>query len=128
MAENLKEKGTKTRAMLWGEDPQVVGAKRRLEAFHPDLSNFLDEQLFGNIWTRPGLPTKIRSFITVSALMAMGRVPQLKQHMRGALNLGITVDELKELILHLSQYSGVPTAMEAVRCLMELVAEDEQKK
>ena len=50
----------------------------------------------------------------------MGRGPELKIHMRGALNLGISRDEIKELIIHLSQYSGVPTAVEAIRVLGEV--------
>jgi 4-carboxymuconolactone decarboxylase len=56
----------------------------------------------------------------MAALMALGRAPELKIHMRGALNLGITKDEIKELIIHLSQYSGVPTAVEAIRTLGEI--------
>jgi 4-carboxymuconolactone decarboxylase len=52
--------------------------------------------------------------------MALGRAPELKIHMRGALNLGISQEEIKELIIHLSQYSGVPTAVEAIRTLGEV--------
>ena len=91
-----------------------------LKSFDEDFANFLNEQVFGAIWTRPGLPTKTRSFIRMAALMALGRGPELKIHMRGALNLGITKDEIKELIIHLSQYSGVPTAVEAIRTLSEV--------
>ena len=66
------------------------------------------------------MPTKTRSFITMAALLALGRAPELRIHMRGALNLGITKEEIKELIIHLSQYSGVPTAVEAMRVYREL--------
>jgi 4-carboxymuconolactone decarboxylase len=76
--------------------------------------------VFGYVWGRPGLPTKTRSFITMAALLALGRAPELRIHMRGALNLGITKEEIKELIIHLSQYSGVPTAVEAMRVYREL--------
>jgi 4-carboxymuconolactone decarboxylase len=82
--------------------------------------------VFGAIWTRPGLPTKTRSLITMAALTALGRAHELKIHMRGALNLGISKEEIKELIIHLSQYSGVPTAVEAIRTLRE-VTEPETK-
>jgi 4-carboxymuconolactone decarboxylase len=56
----------------------------------------------------------------MAALLALGRAPELKIHMRGALNLGISKEELKELIIHLSQYSGVPTAVEAMRVYREV--------
>ncbi len=76
--------------------------------------------MFGAVWGRPGLPIKMRSFITMAALLALGRGPELKIHMRGALNLGISKEEIKELIIHLSQYSGVPTAVEAMRVYREV--------
>jgi len=60
------------------------------------------------------------SNITMAALTALGRGPELRIHMRGALNLGITKEEIKELIIHLSQYSGVPTAVEAMRVYREV--------
>ncbi|MGH7931826.1 MAG: carboxymuconolactone decarboxylase family protein, partial [Candidatus Binataceae bacterium] len=91
-----------------------------LKNFDEGFANFLNEQLFGGIWTRPGLPTQTRSFITMAALMALGRTAELKIHMRGALNLGIKPEEIKELIVHLSQYSGVPTAVEAIRTFLEV--------
>ncbi|HLH76674.1 MAG TPA: carboxymuconolactone decarboxylase family protein [Candidatus Binataceae bacterium] len=121
MANDLREKGALIRQQLWGNDPQTKAQTERMEAFHKDLGDFIQEQLFGGIWSRPGLPLKTRSLITVAALMAMGRGPQLRAHMRGALNIGITPGELKEVILHLSQYSGMPTAVEAVRILQELL-------
>lgn len=123
MANDLRDKGAHIRQKLWGNDPQTRAQTERMETFHKDLGDFIQEQLFGGIWSRPGLPLKTRSLITVAALMAMGRGPQLRAHMRGALNIGITPEELKELILHLSQYSGMPTAVEAVRTLQELLEE-----
>jgi alkylhydroperoxidase/carboxymuconolactone decarboxylase family protein YurZ len=119
MADNLHDKGIELRARLWGEND----ARQRHEdmtRFDPDFADFLNQQLFGGIWTRPGLPTKIRSFITMGALMALGRTNQLRVHMQGTLKLGITPAEIKELIIHLSQYSGVPTAVEAIRVFREV--------
>ncbi len=81
-----------------------------LRSFDEGFATFLNEQLFGTIWSRPGLPIKLRSLLTMTALMALGRGPELRLHMRGALNLGIPPEEIKELIVHVSQYSGVPTA------------------
>lgn len=123
MADDLHEKGLKLRAQLWGEQ----AARQRHEdfsKFDQFFADFVNEQLFAQIWTRPGLPIKIRSFITMAVLMALARGPELRTHMRGALNLGITPEEIKEMIIHLSQYSGVPTAVEAIRALREVTSPD----
>jgi 4-carboxymuconolactone decarboxylase len=120
MSDNLHEKGIQLRAQLWGEKDARL-RHDEMKQFDEGFADFLNEQLFGSIWTRPGLPVKTRSFITMAALMALGRVNQLRVHMQGALNLGITPGEIKELIIHLSQYSGVPTAAEAMRVYREVV-------
>jgi len=119
MSEELKKKGTEIRTALFGEKAAKAGHEY-LSQFDPGFADFLNDQVFGAVWGRPGLPIKIRSFITMAALTALGRAPELKIHMRGAMNLGITKEEIKELIIQLSQYSGVPTAVEAMRVYREL--------
>ena len=119
MADDLAKKGMELRSKLFGERSAKEGHEF-LKRFDEGFANFLNEQLFGGIWTRPGLPTKTRSLITMAALMALGRGPELRIHMNGALNLGITKEEIKELIFHISQYSGVPTAVEAIRAFNEV--------
>jgi 4-carboxymuconolactone decarboxylase len=119
MANEAAKNGMEVRTRLWGEE-RAKGGDAFLREFDEGFATFLNEQLFGTIWARPGLPIKTRSMITLAALMALGRGPELRLHMRGALNLGITQNELKELIVHLSQYSGVPTAVEAIRAFREV--------
>ena len=119
MADDLTKKGMEVRTALFGEKAAKAGHEY-LSQFDPGFADFLNDQVFGAVWGRPGLPIKIRSFITMAALTALGRAPELKIHMRGAMNLGITKEEIKELIIHLSQYSGVPTAVEAMRVYREL--------
>jgi len=121
MATELEEKGRAIRTRLWGERA-LTGADDFLGKFDQGFAKFLNEQVFGEIWNRPGLPTKTRSMITVAVLMALGRPQELRLHMRGALNLGITPDELKEIVIHVSQYSGVPTAVEGIRAFNEVTA------
>jgi 4-carboxymuconolactone decarboxylase len=119
MADNLHDKGIKLRTQLFGE----AEARRRYEdqkKFDEGFADFLNEQLFGTVWTRPGLPIKTRSMITMAALMVLARGPELRTHMRGALNLGITPAEIKELIIHLAMYGGAPTAVEAIRAFREV--------
>lgn len=121
MSDDSAKKGMEVRTKLFGEKAAQDG-DTFLRSFDEGFATFLNEQLFGTIWSRPGLPIKLRSLLTMTALMALGRGPELRLHMRGALNLGIPVAEIKELIIHVSQYSGVPTAIEAIRALNEVTA------
>ena len=121
MASELENKGREIRTKLWGEQA-LKGADEFLKNFDQGFAKLLNDQLFGEIWNRLGLPAKSRSMITVAVLMALGRPQELRLHMRGALNLGITKEELKEIIVHVSQYSGVPTAIEGIRAFTEVTA------
>jgi alkylhydroperoxidase/carboxymuconolactone decarboxylase family protein YurZ len=121
MFDETAKKGMEVRTKLFGEKAAQDG-DAFLRTFDEGFATFLNEQLFGTIWSRPGLPIKLRSLLTMTALMALGRGPELRLHMRGALNLGIPPEEIKELIVHVSQYSGVPTAVEAIRAFNEVTA------
>src|SRR5579863_9196802 len=118
MSDESAKKGMDVRTKLFGEKAAQDG-DTFLRNFDEGFATFLNEQLFGTIWSRPGLPIKLRSLLT---MMALGRGPELRLHMRGALNLGIPPEEIKELIVHVSQYSGVPTAVEAIRAFNEVTA------
>ncbi|MFZ0680935.1 carboxymuconolactone decarboxylase family protein [Candidatus Binatus sp.] len=127
MSDESAKKGMEVRTKLFGEKAAQDGDKF-LRNFDEGFATFLNEQLFGTIWSRPGLPIKLRSLLTMTALMALGRGPELRLHMRGALNLGIAPEEIKELIVHVSQYSGVPTAVEAIRAFNEVTAPPKSKE
>jgi len=126
MSDDTAKKGMEVRTKLFGEKAAQDG-DTFLRSFDEGFATFLNEQLFGTIWSRPGLPIKLRSLLTMTALMALGRGPELRLHMRGALNLGIPPEEIKELIVHMSQYSGVPTAVEAIRAFNEVTAPPKPK-
>ena len=127
MSDDTAKKGMEVRTKLFGEKAAQDG-DTFLRNFDEGFATFLNEQLFGTIWSRPGLPIKLRSLLTMTALMALGRGPELRLHMRGALNLGIPPEEIKELIVHVSQYSGVPTAIEAIRAFNEVTAPPKSKE
>jgi alkylhydroperoxidase/carboxymuconolactone decarboxylase family protein YurZ len=127
MSDESAKKGMEVRTKLFGEKAAQDG-DQFLRNFDEGFATFLNEQLFGTIWSRPGLPIKLRSLLTMTALMALGRGPELRLHMRGALNLGIAPEEIKELIVHVSQYSGVPTAVEAIRAFNEVTAPPKPNK
>ncbi|MCQ8896116.1 carboxymuconolactone decarboxylase family protein [Limnobacter humi] len=96
--------------------------------FAAPLQDLVTAHAWGTVWTRDGLEPKLRSIATVSMLMALNRPNELKLHMRGALNNGVTPEQLRELIIHASVYCGFPAAMDSMRqakaVLEELAAEN----
>ncbi|CAN5237845.1 carboxymuconolactone decarboxylase family protein [soil metagenome] len=89
-----------------------------------DLGRYIVEFAFGDIYSRDGLSLRDRELATVAALTAMGgREPQLKVHVRAALNVGLTRDEIEETILQTVPYAGFPTAINAVNALKEVLGE-----
>jgi 4-carboxymuconolactone decarboxylase len=87
----------------------------------PDFFDIVQQGAFGDVWSRPGLATRDRSLATVSMLIALGQTEELRAHLRGALNVGLTRDELIELIIHSSIYAGVPAANAALRVAAEVL-------
>jgi 4-carboxymuconolactone decarboxylase len=89
------------------------------------LAEMTMNHVFGEVWSRPGLALRDRSLATVTMLAALGRDPYLRIHLHGALNLGISEEELEELFLHLAHYAGWPLGIAASRALADVVAERE---
>lgn len=83
----------------------------------PKLAEITDLVLFGDVWERPELSKRDRSLITVAALVALERDRQLPGHLRRAVDNGVTVDELREVITHVAFYAGWPAAMTATEIL-----------
>ena len=106
---------------------QVMGAEFVDRAFGNatdytlPMQEFITRNAWGNVWQRPGLDLKTRSLITVAMLAAMGKQHELKGHVRGALNNGVTPEELREVMLHATVYCGFPTAIDAFRSVTEVV-------
>lgn len=89
----------------------------------PDLGRYLIEFPFGDVYTRPGLDLRSREIATVAALCAMGNAaPQLKVHLNAALNVGVTREELIEIIIQIAVYAGFPAALNAVNAAKEVFA------
>ncbi len=76
---------------------------------------------WGSVWAREALPRKTRSLITLAALTALKCPQELKGHVRGALNNGCTVEEIREALLHCAVYAGVPAAIDAFRAAQEAI-------
>jgi len=82
------------------------------------------ENLFGDVWTRPGLALEERSMITLAALTVLGRENELKIHLFGARNLGIPKEKLEEMMLHLAHYGGWPVAVSALRIIEQVYSKE----
>jgi len=96
-----------------------------LGAMHPDLPGYVVEAGFADVYARPGLDLGRRQLVTVAALATLGGCErQLAVHVRGALNVGVSAEELFEALLQVGVYAGVPRALNAIRVLREVEAED----
>ena len=85
------------------------------------MQEFITRNAWGNVWQRPGLDLRTRSLITVAMLAAQGKQHELKAHVRGALNNGVTKEELQEIFMHASVYCGFPAAVDAFRTASEVI-------
>jgi len=116
--------GREVQGQLWpatlkGPTSQFPAAK-----LAPDYYDNVLQNAFGEIWTRPGLATRDRSMITVALLAALGQPDELRSHLAGALNVGVTRDEIVEILMHVSIYAGVPAAGSAMRVAADVLGTD----
>ena len=120
--ESRYERGLATMREMFGSG--IDSALKSLAASSPDLERYLVEFPFGDIYSRPGLDLKTREMLTVAALTVLG-YPQdeLKEHIRGALNIGCTPDEILEIVLQMAVYAGFPAALEAVNTAASVFGE-----
>ena len=112
--------GLQVRKQVMGE-AFVEAAFESADEFTLPVQEFITRNAWGTVWCRDGLDLKSRSLVTVSILTALGRSHELKGHIRGALNNGVTPEELRETLLHASVYCGVPLMVEAMRVAQEVI-------
>ena len=103
------EQGMKVRREVLG-DEHVERAIERTTPFTADFQDLITRYAWGEVWARPGLDRRARSCITLATLVALGREEELAMHVRAALRVGLTPDEVKEVLLHSAIYCGVPAA------------------
>jgi 4-carboxymuconolactone decarboxylase len=112
--------GLATRRQVLGAE-YVDAALGRSTPFTAPLQEVVTKHAWGNTWQRKGIDLKTRSIATVSMLVALGRMHELKVHVRGALNNGVTPEELQEIFLHASVYCGFPATLDAFRIGSEVI-------
>ena len=116
--------GEQTRREVLG-DAHVDAAIERTTDFSADFQDLITRYAWGEIWTRPGLDRRMRSAITLTALVAGGHENELALHVRAALRNGLTADEIKEVLLQTAIYCGVPAANSAFAIARRVIEEGE---
>ena len=101
-------------------EASVAGADEFMMAFQ----RLTTEWAWGYVWTRPGLDRKSRSLLNIAILTALGRSPELKLHVRGALVNGVTTDEIKEALIQATVYCGIPAGLEAFKAAHEVLVRE----
>jgi 4-carboxymuconolactone decarboxylase len=115
------DQGLATRREVLG-DAYVDRALAARTAVNTEFQELVTRYVFGEIWTRPGLPRDTRRLLVITALIAQNREAELKAHMRAALEGGVSLHLVKETLLQSAIYCGVPAANAAFRALAEVLA------
>lgn len=121
------ERGLEVRKKVLGEE-YVNESLARATDFSRPMQEFVTEYCWGEIWTRPGLDRKTRSMLNLAMLTALNRPHEIKLHVRGALNNGVTKEEIREVFLQAAVYCGVPAAIDSFRIAQEVFAEEEKRQ
>ena len=123
MAKQDYDNGIAKRTEVMGA-PFVQKAIDNTTPFTQELQDWINEHAWGSTWQRDGLSMATRSLVTIAMLTALKAPTELKGHIRGALNNGCSVDDIKEVLLHSLLYCGAPAAQEAFRAAKEVLEEE----
>jgi len=119
---DMHQKGLSIRQEIFGAD--VV--ERRMAAageFGAPLQKLINQYAYGEVWGREAIPRKMRSLLALAMTCALNRPNELRIHLRGALKNGCTKDEIREVLLQVAIYCGIPASLEAHNMAMEIFAE-----
>jgi 4-carboxymuconolactone decarboxylase len=122
MSDESHERGMRTRREVLG-DEHVDAAVERTADFTADFQDLITRYAWDEIWNRPGLDRRMRSAITLTALVAGGHFEELAMHVRAASRNGLTPDEIKEVLLQTAIYCGVPAANRAFAVAQSVLEE-----
>ena len=120
------DEAMKVRRKVLG-DEHVDRSLASADDFTRDWQDFITQQAWGAVWTRPGLSLRERSIVTLGILAALARENELPLHVRGAINNGLTPDEIREIIMHTSVYAGIPAGNTAMQVAARTLREIEQQ-
>jgi 4-carboxymuconolactone decarboxylase len=116
------KKGLEIRRDVLGKD-YVDQALAKINEFNGPFQEFITRYAWGEVWGRSGLTRRERSLITLAMLVALNREAEFRLHVRAAFRNGVTVEELRELLLHSGIYCGIPAANAAIRVAEDVINE-----
>ncbi len=119
---DLFEMGLETRREVLGAT-YVENSLKNVSDFMRDFQHLTTELCWGYAWNRPGLEKKFRSAINIAMLTALGKTGELQLHVKGAIRNGLTVDEIKEILIQATIYCGVPAGLNAFKAAKEALTE-----
>jgi 4-carboxymuconolactone decarboxylase len=114
------EKGLKVRREVLGAE-YVDASLAKADDFMMPFQELTTEWCWGYAWTRPGLDRKTRSMLNLAMLTALNRPGEIKLHVKGALNNGVSVEEMKEILLQATVYCGIPAGLDAFKVTHEVL-------
>lgn len=114
--------GRETRAAVLGE-AHVAKAEAATVDFDAPFQDFITEGAWGSVWSRPELSRRDRSLITIALLAALGHDEEVAMHVRASANTGATAEEIREALLHVAVYAGVPAANRAFKIAKRVLSE-----
>lgn len=127
MQKELWDKGLAVRKEVLGAE-YVERNLKAADDFNMPMQELVTESCWGWLWARPNLPRKTRSIVNLAMLSALNRPHEFKVHVRGALVNGVTREEIREILLQVAVYCGMPAGVEAFRLAREAIKEYEQEK
>jgi 4-carboxymuconolactone decarboxylase len=122
----MYQTGLKIRKEIFGAET-VEKRMESLGEFGAPLQKFINQWAYGEIWGRETLPRKMRSLLTIAMMCAANRPHELRIHLRGAIINGCTRDEIREVVLQVAIYCGIPASLDAHNIAMEVFAETAPK-
>tara|TARA_R100000365_G_C2733914_1_gene63612 strand:+ start:366 stop:755 length:390 start_codon:yes stop_codon:yes gene_type:complete len=122
---SLFDRGMATRRAVLG-DGHVDKAAARTTELDDAFQTFITEGAWGSVWSRPGLSKRERSIVTLALLAGLGQEEEFAMHVRATVNTGATEDDIKELLLHVAVYAGVPAANSAYKIAKHELAKREE--
>ena len=123
MDQKLYDKGLEIRTAVMGKAYVDRALAANADDFGKPVQDFIMEHGWGAVWQREGLSRKTRSMLTIAILAILNRPHELRGHVRGALNNGVSREEIREVFMHLGLYAGAPAMLDAIRQAKETFAE-----
>lgn len=126
MDKKMHDKGLEVRKAVLGE-AYVNNALKNVDDFNRPFQEMLNEYCWGSVWGRDELPRKTRSMLNIAMIAILNRQHEFRAHLKGALTNGVTRDEIREILMQVAIYGGMPAAVDSFRIAREVFAEIDGK-